>query len=342
MPVKRIKHMNYVLIHRGWDDKMRTCWVFDHPAHVRLLAPFVRTGETSDIIIACDRIEVRKLLDAGDGILPRRQTVFVPRPVGKRRYRKAIQRLSIVKRALRGKGIERIISVGAPLEHRVAKRLGITKRIYVSDTEINHLAHKLCKNFVTDVIIPTHWDSNLDGDVLESWRNLDVKIHRLDGLHGHVHLRPQLRPVEVSDPPKILIRRLRGNGVHDNGEVIPIPSEILVDLDVIEAHEDEYDQNPWELDKVMSSCDGVITQSVTLASEAVILNVPTLLISKAERGFLDRLASNGYPLFRWRGDLEKKDEITSQFFAGLALTEFIESEEWPDAKTQFENFISFD
>ena len=105
MPVKRIRHMNYVLIHLGWGDKMRTCWLFDHPAHVRLLAPFVRDGETSDIIIACDRIEVGpQLLDAGDGILPRRQTVFVPRPVGKRRYRKAIQRLSIVKKNSSRKG----------------------------------------------------------------------------------------------------------------------------------------------------------------------------------------------------------------------------------------------
>ena len=318
---------------------MRTCWVFDHPAHVRLLAPFVRNGETSDIIIACDRKEVRNLLDSGDGILPRRQTVFVPRPVGKKRYRKALQRLSIVKKALSGKGIDRIISVGAPLEHRIAKRLGVSKRIYVTDTEVNLVAHKLSKKSVTDVIIPTHWNSSIDGNALQSWKSLDVKIHRLDGLHGHVHLRPQLRPVEVSDPPKILIRRLKGDGVHDDGEVIPIPSDILFDLDTIGANEDEYEKNPWELDKVMSSCDGVITQSVTLASEAVILNVPCLLISNAERGFLDRLESNGYPLFRWRGDLEKKDEITSQFFAGLALTEFIESEEWPDAKTQFENFI---
>ena len=98
-------------------------------------------------------------------------------------------------------------------------------------------------------------------------------------------------------------------------------------------------KNPWELDKVISSCDGVITQSVTLASEAVILNVPTLLVSKAKRGFLDRLQANGYPLFIWSGQGDK-DEIMSQFFAGLALTEFIESEEWPDAKNEFEAFIS--
>ena len=43
--------------------------------------------------------------------------------------------------------------------------------------------------------------------------------------------------------------------------------------------------------------DGVITQSVTLASEAVLLGLPTLLVSQACRGFLDRLVNDGYPLF---------------------------------------------
>ena len=331
--------MNYVLFSTGEDVKMRTCWVLDHPAHVRLLAPFIRESGTSDLIIACDRLEVRALLDQGDGIIPRRQTIFVPRPIGKGRYRKALQRISIVKKFLKGKSVKRIISIGAPLELRVAKRLGVEKRIYVSDTEVNHLAHKLSRKFLTDVIIPTHWNSEIDGSALENWQKAECTIHRLNGLHGHVHLRPQLRPKEVSDPPRILVRRLKGNGIHDSEEIIPIPNETLHDLDLVNADEDEYDKNPWELDKVISSCDGVITQSVTLASEAVILNVPTLLVSKAKRGFLDRLQANGYPLFIWSGQGDK-DEIMSQFFAGLALTEFIESEEWPDAKNEFEAFIS--
>ena len=46
--------------------------------------------------------------------------------------------------------------------------------------------------------------------------------------------------------------------------------------------------------------DGVISQSVTVASEAVLMGVPTLLVSDAERGFLDRLEADGYPLFRLR------------------------------------------
>ena len=31
---------------------MRTCWVLDHPAHVRLLAEFLRNGTTADLIVA--------------------------------------------------------------------------------------------------------------------------------------------------------------------------------------------------------------------------------------------------------------------------------------------------
>ena len=331
--------MNYVLFSTGEDVKMRTCWVLDHPAHVRLLAPFIRESGTSDLIIACDRLEVRALLDQGDGVIPRRQTIFVPRPIGNGRYRKALKRMSIVKKFLKGKSVKRIISIGAALELRVAKRLGVGKRIYVSDTEVNHLAHKLSRKFLTDVIIPTHWNSEIDGSALENWQKAECTIHRLNGLHGHVHLRPQLRPKEVSDPPRILVRRLKGNGIHDSEEIIPIPNEILHDLDLVNADEDEYDKNPWELDKVISSCDGVITQSVTLASEAVILNVPTLLVSKAKRGFLDRLQANGYPLFIWSGQGDK-DEIMSQFFCRFSPYRIYRIRGMADAKNEFEAFIS--
>ena len=37
------------------------------------------------------------------------------------------------------------------------------------------------------------------------------------------------------------------------------------------ANEDEYDGNTWLLDSELSRNDGVITQSVTLASEAALL-----------------------------------------------------------------------
>ena len=56
---------------------MRTCWVLDHPAHVRLLAPFLRAGRSDDVLIATQRHEVERLLEHGDGHIPRRQIHWV-------------------------------------------------------------------------------------------------------------------------------------------------------------------------------------------------------------------------------------------------------------------------
>ena len=47
----------------------------------------------------------------------------------------------------------------------------------------------------------------------------------------------------------------------------------------------------------LSDVDGVITQSTTFAAEAAYLGVPTLLVSAAERGFLDRVEAEGGPCF---------------------------------------------
>ena len=81
---------------------MSTGWVIDHPAHARLLAPIMRElSKPDDVIIACERQEVRAMLEHGDGHLPRRRTVWVPRPVGKGRFRKAWTRSRISKNALK-------------------------------------------------------------------------------------------------------------------------------------------------------------------------------------------------------------------------------------------------
>ena len=156
---------------------MRTCWVLDHPAHVRLLAPFLRAGQSDDVIIATQRKEVENLLQQGDGHLPRRQTHWVERPVGKNRRKKALLRWSSSHRFLRqcnqsGEPIRRIVSIGAPLELMAWKspflrrRLkSIKERWYITDTEVNHIAHSppvrllpmLCylrigeKNWTTDL-----------------------------------------------------------------------------------------------------------------------------------------------------------------------------------------------
>ena len=80
---------------------MRTCWVFDHPAHVRLLAPFLRSGTATDVIVATNRHEVRQLIESSEGVLPRRQIIWVERPVGKGRLRIAWKRMRTVRQELR-------------------------------------------------------------------------------------------------------------------------------------------------------------------------------------------------------------------------------------------------
>ena len=71
-------------------------------------------------------------------------------------------------------------------------------------------------------------------------------------------------------------------------------------------------------------------------------NTPTLLVTKAKRGFLDRLQNDGYPLFVWREQCEGDgwQNMLAQFLAGMHLTDAIETEEWPDARDQLAEFLS--
>ena len=297
-------------------------WVIDHPAHARLLAPLMRElSKSDDVIVACDRFEVRAMLEHSDGYLPRRKTIWVPRPVGKNRYSKAFSRYRISKRAL--KNMDMVISIGAPIELRAAPKK--SRRIYITDTEINHIAHKYAKP--TDIIIPTHFDEKLSGKLLAK----NAKIHRISGLHGHVHLQPRLRPSKVSNPPKIMVRKLLGDGIHDAGELLDIPENWFDGLEIISADENQVQGNPWKLDDEISKCDGVITQSVTMASEAAIMGVPALLVSKAKRGFLNRLVDDGYPIFIAH---ETDESILAAWLAGLHLLDELENIEWPNARTE--------
>ena len=333
---------------------MRTCWVFDHPAHVRLLAPFLRAGQSDDVVIATQRKEVENLLKVGDGHLPRRQTHWVERPVGDNRRKKALMRWRSSHRFLRqcnqqGKPIERIVSIGAPLELKawrspfLGRRLSsIVERWYISDTEVNHIAHGLARKAATDAVLPTHWRSDLDDGFLEQLD--DVRIHRLDGLHGHVHLRPSIRPSVVSNPPRVLVRRLIGGGIHDDEELIEIPDEVFDGLSITLADEDAYTGDAWALDRELAAHDCVITQSVTLASEAALLGTPTLLISKAQRGFLDRLESEGHPLFRWNSTCEGDEwkDLQAQFLTGIHLTEMLEPEAWPNTRNDLATLLGME
>ena len=329
---------------------MRTCWVLDHPAHVRLLAPFLREGTTADLIVACERPEVRAMLEQGEGRLPRRQTLWVPRPVGEGKRRKALYRLRSVQRLLKAAGrdgqgaVERLVGVGTALEMLAAKprwwrRSTVHQRWYITDTEVNHLAHRLAAKAATHAVVPTHWREDLDGGFLASFQG---SVHRLDGLHGHVHLAPQRRPSKVSNPPRVLVRRLVGGGVHDEGEIVALPDDALDGVMTTNADENAYEGDPWALDRELATHDGVITQSVTLASEAALLGTPTLLVSAAQRGFLDRLEADGVPLFRWRGegDEEPWDSVHARFLAGLHLTEALEPAPWPYALGQLQAHLT--
>ena len=303
---------------------MRTCWVIDHPAHARLFASLMREmSDPDDLIIATQREEVQSMIENCDGHLPRRQTIWVPRPVGKGKWRKAFQRYRISSKAL--KGIQRVISVGAPIELFAAPKS--SQRYYITDTEVNHTAHKIARRSATNIIIPTHFLDNLAGPLFKT----KASIHRIDGLHAHIHLRPQLRSKEVRNPPSILVRKLDGKGIHDDNEILEIPEKWLDGLDVESADENNFKGDPWSLDRVIASKDGVITQSVTLASEAVLLGVPTLLVSKAKRGFIDRLISEGFPLFIAS---ELDDSLHAAWLAGLYLTDSLESQDWPSTKEQ--------
>ena len=333
---------------------MRTCWVLDHPAHVRLLAPLLRCSNNNDVIIATKRKEVENLIEQGDGNIPRRQIHWVERPVGDKKRRKAITRWRsshnfLAKCCSTGQPISRIVAVGASLEllawrSPILKKSlrSITHRYYISDTEVNHIAHNLALESATHIIVPTHWDESIDGNFLQKAKSKRINIHRLDGLHGHVHLRPGIHANKVSNPPRVLTRIIKGNGIHDDDEVLAIPADTFDGLAVTYANEDQYDGDAWLLDRELAKHDGVITQSVTLASEAVLLGTPTLLISKAQRGFLNRLREDGYPLFCWNKSCEGDEwkNMLAQFLAGIHLTDAIETEPWPDTRSQLADFLS--
>ncbi len=333
---------------------MRTCWVLDHPAHVRLLAPFLRSSNNNDLIIATRRREVEVMINQGDGHIPRRQIHWVERPVGNKRRRKALNRWRSSHRFLAhccktGQPISRIVVVGASLEllawrsPLLKKSLrSISHRYYISDTEVNHVAHKLALKSATHIIVPNHWDESLDGGFLSAAKAKGIQVDYLNGLHGHVHLSPGIHASTVSDPPKVLVRLLKGDGIHDSEELSEIPESAFDGLDITMANENEYQGDAWLLDRQLSRHDGVITQSVTLASEAALLGTPTLLVSKAKRGFITRLQDDGYPLFVWHEPCEGDgwQNMLAQFLAGIHLTDAIAPEEWPDSRNQLANMLS--
>jgi hypothetical protein len=292
---------------------MRTCWVIDHPAHFQLFAPWIRAGEEGDILIVAERDELDLMLE--NAPLPEREVIRVPRPVGRAAFIRAHERMDTVRSGLRKKGIERIIVKGASLELRVAKRLGIAERWYLSDTESNSLAHRLAKGSATDVVLPLNW---LGGPVATAARQ-----HRYPGILPHAYLQPPER-VEKSTgereqrsrKPLVFRRDLLGGGIHDRNELVDyseLADRLPVDFDSV----GEGEAGDWDLPTRLLEYNGVLTGSTTLAAEAACQGIPTLLISRAQRGFLAGLPA----LYR--------DNQSKQWFESLN-SEPTSPDQWPE------------
>lgn len=345
-----------------------TCWVIDHPAHAQTFMPFIRQGNTSDLLICCDRPDVRHLLERGEGVLPRRQILWVTRPagisVGKiKRLSIALKRYKTVRKELQmrngtSRQIKRIIGLGTPIELYAAKRSGIKSRLYISDVEPDHFSHKWALKSTTDILIPLCWKNDLDGGFIAKAVAKGIEVHHFPGTKPHVYLRPITFSSSASDTRqvKVLIRSLLGGGIHDEREIIPLPNIAWEGL-VIDSHtEGDRLDKPWELPNSLLNYDAVITQSVSLASEAAVLGVPVFLCSKAERGVLNWLEENGAPLTRLRNPVDAQAELEtwieiqkeakSNFEEGVETstestgregktTSFRQKQEWPDTKASF-------
>ena len=66
------------------------------------------------------------------------------------------------------------------------------------------------------------------------------------------------------------------------------------------------------------------------------VGVPALLVSKARRGFLDRLVDDGYPLFIAK---EADESMLAAWLAGLHLTDALEEPDWPNTRSELIDLI---
>ena len=303
---------------------MSRAWVINHPAHAKLLAPIIESlGQSDDLIIAVKRKEVQNMLADQMNPIKISRIIWVPRLIGFFRWMKLVWRIVLAKKHLRN--IQSVVSIGAPIEILFGPRSA--KRIYITDTEPNLTAHRLARKKATDIVIPQHFKDELAPILFDT----KATIHRLNGLHGHIHLNPGTLRKKPNTPYKILARKIRGNGSHDRNEWVPISDKIFTGFEVISVDEDSEITSPWELDKLIAASDGVITQSVTLASEACLLGIPTLLFSKAQRGFLDVLEREDYPLLRVHHSIQ---EVPDKFIEMMNDVEKTHSIQWPNTREE--------
>ena len=282
------------LPHSGKD--MRTCWVIDHPAHFQLFRQWFRDD---DILVVTERQELDAML--ADGFdqhilrVPRVQGTLLQKVgLGRRRQK-------TVRAFLQSNPVFRVISKGAPFELRAAKGL-VAERWYLTDTEINTAAHKLAK--ATHILLPESWEGSLRA------------THTYPGILPQAYVPPNTdawesakgqvqKQIGLSEDDLVVFhRKLTGDGIHDTPEIVNYEQAIRkMEVHFVENKESTAatDGSAWELPIQATLFDGVLTGSTTLAAEAVVQGVPTLLISKAKRGFLTYL-SNQPHFFHWNED----------------------------------------
>ena len=275
---------------------MRTCWVIDHPAHFQL---FRQWFLKDDILIVTERQELDAMLVVGfeqsSLRVPRVQGSFLQKVGLGRRRQKAVRQFLLTN------PVSRIISKGAPFELRAAKGL-VAERWYLTDTEVNTAAHKLAK--ATHVLLPDSWEGSLKathtypGILPQAYVPLNSSAW--DSAKGQVQR-------EIGIPEEGLVvfhRKLTGGGIHDGDEIINYEQSIRkMQVHFVENKESAaaMDGSAWELPIQATLFDGVLTGSTTLAAEAAVQGVPTLLISKANRGFLTYLKDQPH-FFHWNED----------------------------------------
>ena len=126
-----------------------------------------------------DRAEVRALYEQRDGHLPSRRAAWVPRASGawsgQRRLRAAVRHLRSWRREVPGP--HRMVAMNAPLMPLAGRLSGLSERWCAVDTEIQHRSLRWLNRGITDVVVPTHWREDLDGEALQA----GYEAPRLDG-----------------------------------------------------------------------------------------------------------------------------------------------------------------
>ena len=122
---------------------------------------------------------------------------------------------------------------------------------------------------------------------------------RLQGPWAHLYVNGGAKPPANKN---ILIRRLKGDGNHDSDEMVSVESFVENISPSIIWDEDTALDDPWCGPTLALDAIGVISQSVTVAIEAVLLGRPVLLVSRAQRGVIDGLIARGAPLLRWTSE----------------------------------------